>query len=137
MEKVKKFFGSVWSWVKENWLTILIIVGVCLLAVNAFSQFDKTKSYRELLEQYHQESLDHQRQIKDLRTIMEEERAEQHRIIQKYLEEQSRIESEFKQALERIARDRTVNQDNIIRDHEKDPTTLTTAVTETFGIPLE
>lgn len=137
MEKVKAFFGSVWDWVKENWLTLLIIVGVVMLAISAFAQWDQTESYKELLEQYHEESLDHQRQIKDLRTIMDEEREKQNRILQKYIEEQWRIESEFKEALGRIARDRSVNQNDIIREHDKDPTTLTTAVTETFGIPLE
>jgi len=148
MDKLKEFFGSakewlwkglgpVWKWLKKNWLIILIIVGVGLLAANAFSQNSHVESYRNLLEQYHQESLDHQRQIKDLRSIMDEERAERDRLLQEYLAEQHRIETEFKEALGQIAQDRETNQDNIIREHDSDPTTLTTAVTNTFGIPLE
>lgn len=137
METLKKVFGSIWKWLKENWLTVLVIAGVVALAVNAFSQFDQTESYRNLLEQYHEESLDHQQQIKDLRTLMDEEREERDRLLQEYLSEMHRIESEYKEELGRISADRETSQDTIIRNHNRDPSSLTRAVTDTFGIPTE
>jgi len=137
MEKLKKFFGAVWDWVKKNWLTILIVIGVCLLTASAFSQFDQTKSYKNLLEQYHQESRDHQQQIKELRLIVEEERIEQARLLQEYLVEQNRLETEFKEVLGQIDDTRDNTQTQIVRRHDRDPTTLTGAVTNTFGIPSE
>jgi len=140
MEKVKKFFGAVWNWIKKHWqivLIILIVIGVGLLAANAFSQNSNIESYRNLLDQYHEESLDHQQQIKDLQSVVDQERQERERLLQEYLAEQHRIESEFKETLGQISQSRETNQNDIIREYNRDPSTLTTAVTETFGIPLE
>lgn len=137
MEKVKKFFESAWKWLKSNWLIVVIILGVLALAVNAFSQFDQNAVYRNLLDQYQEQSLDHQRQLKDLRDLVDAEREERDRLLQEYLAEMHRIEREYKEDLERIAQERDTTQDDIIRDHSRDPTTLTRAVHETFGIPVE
>lgn len=137
MEKLKKVFGAIWKWLKANWLVVVVVVvilGVIVLAANAFSQ---DESYRRLFQQYTEQAADYHRQIKDLRLLQEQERAEQERIMQEYIVELYRIEREYKTELERIAEQRSSTQDVIIRNFERDPTTLTNAVHTVFGIPVE
>ena len=134
MEKLKKVFGVIWKWLKANWLVVIVVLGVLALAFNANSQ---DASYRQLFDQYTTQAADHQTQISDLRSLQEQEREERQRLMQEYIDELHRIEREYKTELERIAALRTNTQDDIIRDFERDPTTLTEAVTNVFGIPVE
>lgn len=134
MEKFKKILGSLWKWLKENWLVVLVIVGVAALAFRGCSQ---EEAYSNLFDHYNEQSKDHERQIQELRSLQDQERAERERILQEYLAELHRIEQEYKEELGRIEQQREDTQSDIIRDHDRDPTTLTTAVTETFGIPVE
>ena len=134
MEKLKKAFGAIWKWLKANWLVIIVIVAVGALAFNSCSN---DESYRSLFQQYTEKSDDHQRQIKDMRDLQEQERKARDLLMQEYIDELHRIEREYKTELGKIAEQRNNNRNEIIRNHDRDPTSLTDAVNEVFGIPVE
>ena len=136
MEKLKKVFGVIWKWLKDNWLVVvvaIVVIGVGALATKSCS---RDESYRNLFREFREQSEDHQRQIKDLRGLQDLERAERERILQEYIDELHRIEREYKIELENIATQRNNTQDNIINNHQRDPVTLVETIRNAFGIPV-
>jgi len=134
MEKFKKLLSSFWKWIKNNWLVIVLLFGVGFLA---WSFRSNDQAYKNLFKSYTQQSADNRQQIEDLRAVQEQERADQERIMRNYLDELHRIEQEYKTELTKIETQRATTQDNIISNYNSNPTTLTSAVTNTFGIPTE
>jgi allophanate hydrolase subunit 1 len=134
MENLVKLLRPLWKWLKKNWLLVLITLVVAGLFLKGCEQVD---AYDRLLGQYEEQSQDHQRQIKELRTLQDTERKERQRIVQEYIDELHRIEREYKAELDRIATQRDATQERIIREHERDPTTITQRLKETFGIPVD
>lgn len=134
MSKFKEVLGAVGKWLRENWLPLLLIVAMTALFAKGC---EKTQAYDSLFDQYQQQSEDHQQQIRNLRALQERERQELDRQLQNYLEEMNRIEREYKEEIQRISVRTETRRVRIIRDYGRDPTTLTTAVRDTFGIPVE
>jgi len=134
MDKVKSIFGNIWKWIKKNWVLVLVVLGLSFLA---WSFKSKDQSYKDLFKNYTQQNADNQQQIEVLRNLQEQERVERERLLTNYLDELHRIEREYKAELGKIAEQRDTTQDNIISNGNTNPTSLTDAVTETFGIPVE
>lgn len=134
MSKFKEVLGAVAKWLRENWLPLLLVVAIAALFAKGC---ERTQAYDSLFDQYQQQSEDHQQQIRDLRALQERERQELDRQLQNYLEEMNRIEREYKEEIQRISVRTETRRVRIIRDYGRDPATLTTAVRDTFGIPVE
>lgn len=134
MSKFKKILGTVGQWFKSNWLLLLLVVAVIALFAKGC---ERTQVYDSLFNQYQNQSEDHQQQISELLAVQEQERQELDRQLQNYLEEMNRIEREYKEEIQRISTNTEIRRVRIIREYDRDPTTLTDAVRDTFGIPVE
>lgn len=134
MSKFKQVLGAIGKWLRENWLPLLLVVAIAALFVKGC---ERTQAYDSLFEQYQQQSKDHQQQIRDLQALQERERQELDRQLQKYFKEMDRIEREYKEEIQRISVRTETRRVRIIHDYSRDPTALTTAVRDTFGIPVE
>jgi len=131
---LKKMFGAIWEWLKSNWLPLFLMFAVAALFAKGC---ERTQTYNSLFEQYQEQSIDHQRQLKELRELQQAEREELDRQLHQYFENMNRIEREYKQEIQRIESSRESRRVTIIRDHDRDPTTLTDEVRRVFGIPVE
>jgi predicted RNase H-like nuclease (RuvC/YqgF family) len=130
----KKVLGSTWNWLKDNWLVVLVVVAVAAIAIRGC---EKDDAYQNLFDQYGESISDYQQQLKDMHDLQESERLEQARQLQAFIEEMNRIESEYKQEIERIDTRRQRRQTQIVREAQEDPGTLTRRIRDTFGIPID
>lgn len=134
MSKIKEIFGTIFGWFRKNWLLLLVIISLVALFLKGC---DQSNVYDNLFERFQEQSKDHNRQIKELRLLQEEEREEMSRLMQQYTNEINRIEHEYKEELGRIANFRETTRTRIVENHGRDPNTLTVVVRDTFGIPIE
>jgi len=134
MENVKQVLMFMLGWMRQHWLSIILAVVVAVLAFKANQQ---NKSYNDLFEQMRQQSDDNQHQIDGLRQITQHEQEQQDLLIQQFHQEISRIETEYHVDLDRIAAQRSARQVQIVHDFSTDPTTLTAATNQIFGIPVQ
>lgn len=134
---LNKALRSVLQWLKSNWLVVLVLVLLIVMAGLIAKGCQTDSTYQTLFDQYSSSIADHKRQLEEIRTTHDREREELNRQLQEYLSEMHRIETEYRAELERISQTREVTRVRIIREYERDPGTLTTTVHSTFGIPVE
>lgn len=134
---LNKALRSVLQWLKGNWLVIVVFLLLVVVAGLIARGCQTDAAYRGLFDQYRNSIEDHQHQLEEIRTTHDREREELNRQLQEYLAEMHRIEVEYKEELARISQTRETTRVKIIREYERDPGTLTAAVRNTFGIPVE
>jgi DNA anti-recombination protein RmuC len=134
MEEIKQAASPIVNWLKQHWISILLVVVIVGLM---YKTNEQSKSYNELFTQLHEQTVEHQEQIDGLRQIVQQEQEQQERLIEQFHTEIARIETQYQTTLDNIASQRTTRQVRIIHDAAGDPTTLTTATTQVFGIPVD
>lgn len=121
------------KWFKDNWL-ILLIVGV--VALIAWQQLHSDSLYDKLMEDYNAQGQAHEAELKALENVNTAWRLEQEKLNKKYQADLEQVETNFNQRLDDIAEQRKKDRRRIVRAARKDPTTLTRAVQRVFGIPV-
>jgi hypothetical protein len=122
------------KWLKYNWLVLVVIGGITFFVLKA-CETDET--YQTLFEQYGESITDHQNQINELKQVYASEQVEIQRQLQEYLLEMKRLENDYRSDIARLEKQREDTRTTIIRNWEREPTTLPETIRETFGIPIE
>ena len=126
------------NWFKANWITVVLVVLVAGVAVLAYRQFVLTSTYEDLLnKKYTEQSESFKKQINEINKINDDRFKQQEALIKAYDEKIRLIDQEYKTSLAEIAAKQRKLQTKIVADAQKDPTTLTTKVKDTFGIPVK
>jgi len=134
MEKFKGYLSAAWQWLKGNWMILTLFVMMIALG---FKGCERSQTYDALFEQYRQQTVDHQTQIEEITTLHREETEELNRQMQEYLQNMERIERQYKEEIVRITERTETRRVQIIRNHDSNPGTITSVITDTFGIPVE
>jgi DNA anti-recombination protein RmuC len=134
MAEIKQVASTVFGWLKQHWISIILVVVVIVLMVKTN---DQSKAYNQLFNQLHEQTVEHQEQIDGLRQIVQQEQEQQEQLIEQFHTEIARIETQYQTTLDNIAAQRTTRQTRIVHDAVSDPTTLTTVTTQVFGIPVD
>lgn len=126
------------DWFKTNWITIVLVVVVAGVAFLAYRQFSFSSTYEKLLNQkYTEQTESFKKQINDINKINNDRFKQQEAILKAYDEKIQLIDQQYKISLAEITAKQRKLQAKIVVDAQKDPTTLTTKVRETFGIPIK
>lgn len=133
MEKTKEVLLAILGWLKQNWLAVLLAIVVVVLALKAHQQ---AKAYDDLFTHLHDQTVDHEQEIQDLRNITQHQQEQQAALQEQFHTEINRIETEYQTSLNNIAAQRSARQIQIVHDAGQDPTTLTATTNQVFGIPL-
>lgn len=134
MAEIKQVASTVFGWLKQHWISIILVVVVIVLMVKTN---DQSKAYNQLFEQMHEQTVEHQEQIDGLRQIVQQEQEQQEQLAEQFHTEIARIETQYQTTLDNIATQRVTRQTRIVHDAAGDPTTLTTVTTQVFGIPVD
>ena len=127
-------FSKIYNWLKDNWPLALLGVAILFLFARGC---ERSTAYDELFKKYKEQSKSQQTRIEDLQKIQSEEYEKLDKQIKSYIKEVERIEKEYKEELEKISSSQNKRRKKIIENHDDDPDSLTEAVYNTFGIPIE
>lgn len=126
------------DWFKKNWITIVLVIIVAGGIFLAFRQFSLTSTYEDLLnKKYTEQSESFKKQINEINKINDERFKQQEALLKAYDVKIQLIDQQYKTSLAEIAAKQRRLQTQIVVDAQKDPTTLTSKVKDTFGIPVK
>ena len=121
------------QWFKNNWLIVLVIVGVMGMA---YMQYRNGSIYDKLMEDYIGLAADNKKTIEALKVESAKERVAQAKLNKHYSESIVFIEADYNTELEKIATRRAKDRRRLVRAARKDPGALTRAISRMFGIPV-
>jgi len=128
------YFTKIIQWFKDNWPILLIVV--IILSVLSWRQCSSDSLYGKLMNDYNAQAKEHKQQIDELEKLNNARWEQQNLLNESYKKDVARIEKSYNEALQNITEERKKYQNKIVLDAKKDPTTLTTKVKDTFGIPI-
>lgn len=125
--------NSIILWLKRNYI-LLILLGVFIFFI--WHQVSVNNTFEDLLNKnYLKQSESFSKQLIEIETVNKSWRDKQDLLNKNYDEQIKLIKEQYKVDLEKITKQQKLNQVQLVKDTEKDPTVLTTKVTEVFGIP--
>lgn len=131
--KVWNFFKLAGTWIKGNWLLLLLIGG--LIYVICFAK-NKQVLFDQLLKEFKNQQEQNAKQLEELRKIQEEQVLKQQEINRKYNEVLDRIERDYREQLRTLDIQKERDLRNIIENNQDNPDAMAKDINILFGIPI-
>ncbi len=131
--KVSNFFKVVGTWIKGNWL-LLLLVGT-LLYVVCFAK-NKMVLVDQLFQELKSQQEQNAKQLEELRKIQEEQITKQQEINRRYNEVLDRIQRDYHEQLRTLDVQKEQDLRNIIENNHDDPAAMAKDINILFGIPI-
>lgn len=120
------------DWLKKNWIVLPIGIGILVVFFFLQGWISRVKSHDAGLQKMIQtQHAAHTRQLAELTTSFEREREEQKRIQQAFDQRINELDQQYTDALSKIRNSSSARR----RQLESNPSELTGAIEQTFGIP--
>jgi cell division protein FtsB len=119
-------------WVKNNWIILLVVAGVVYLG---YSSLVGTNIYNKLMKNYSEQLVDHEKELRDLEKQQEEYKNIQNQMQLNFIKKMDELDKKYEAKFSEINSKRLLSKKTLIEEAKKDPTSLTSKVTEVFGIP--
>lgn len=119
-------------WAKNNWLLLLL---AAVIVYFGYETFSGRNLYDNLMKKYSEQIEDHNKEIDMLEKQQEENRNIQNEMNKRFMERMAALDAKYEKKFSDLSAKRVAAKKALIEEAKKDPASLTTKVTETFGIP--
>jgi gas vesicle protein len=133
LKKAWHFLQVVYTWIKGNWLLLLLLLGF-IYAV--FFARQKENSYNNLLKAFQDQMAQNQKELDDLRKIQEDQIKAQQEIETKYREVLDKIEKDYQDKLQQLDKEKEQEIKDIIAKNRDNPDAMAKELNTLLGIPL-
>ena len=131
--KDKLFFLKIYSFIKVNWMSLLLGVGLLYTAIVAKNKEDNIKlliSERERVNKEHQEIL------RNIQNQFENEIKKRQEIEKKYNDLMLKIKNEYDQGVIEIAETKKKEIKALIERNNENPAAMANSINQLFGIQI-
>lgn len=131
--KVGHFFQVVWTWIKGNWMVILLGAGLLFAIISAKGKAD---SYNNLMKEFQDQLTRNHAELDQLRALQQSQIAQQQAINQHYNEVIDKIQHDYQSAVATLDANRRKELQNVIANTHDDPDEMARQVNALFGLPI-
>lgn len=131
--KVSNFFKVVGTWIKGNWL--LLLLAIALIYAVCFAK-NKMVLVDQLFKEFKSQQEQNAKQLEELRKIQEEQITKQQEINRRYNEVLDRIQRDYHEQLRTLDVQKERDLRNIIENNHDDPAAMAKDINILFGIPI-
>lgn len=131
--KIGHFFAYVGTWLKNNWLVLLLLAGLVYAIIFARG---KSSDYDQLIKQFQDQLTRNRQDLDQLRQIQQQELQKQQEINQKYNETLQLIQQNYQQEMAALDAQKKNELQNIIANTHDDPNAMAQQINALFGLPI-
>lgn len=125
-------FAKVYTFLKDNWLSLLIILLVAVFAFFVYTSYSdlrsKNESLKVLVDQQQERTLQN---LADITRSFQQQAEQQARAQEEYNKKINELDAKYEEHLKQVQNKRRVRQRELVDS----PSTIPSAFNEVFGIP--
>src|SRR5574337_1218116 len=131
--KVVHFFQLAWTWLKGNWIVVMLVGALLFTILFAKNKMD---NYNHLMKEFEDQLTRNHQELDQLRALQQQQLEQQQAINQRYNEVLDKIQRDYQSALATLDANRRKELQNIIANTHDDPDEMARQVNALFGLPI-